>query len=81
MTRAPWKTIRCIVEVPVQTNKYLSFTEVDLANAVERAMEADNFHADTKYLPIENRPHFGRVRTKSYNRSMAANKKALTSPD
>lgn len=74
MQRKPWKTLRVVVDVPVRENG-TPFSEKDLAWAVRRAMDADGFWQDRKYLPKELAPTFGRVQVKQWNKVQAAEKR------
>ncbi len=67
----PWKRIKVIVEVPVQDHPSHAFTAKDLAWAVDRALSADGFWQDRKYLAKELQPRFGKVLVKQYNKVMA----------
>lgn len=67
----PWKTVKVIVEVPVQDHPSAPFTAKDLCWAVDRALSSDGFWQDRKYLPKDVQPRFGRVQVKQFNKVMA----------
>lgn len=63
----PWRRIKVVVEVPVLGE----FSERDLVWSVKRALEADGFWQDRKYLPENARPVFGSVQVKEWNKIQA----------
>lgn len=67
----PWHTIKVVVEVPIQDHPNYTFTAKDLCWAVDRALSADGFWQDRKYLPKDVQPRFGKVMVKEFNRMMA----------
>lgn len=68
-----WHTVRAIVEVPVRGN----FSEKDLTWAVRRAMNANGFWQDRKYLLKKQQPIFGQVLVKSFTKVIASTRREL----
>jgi hypothetical protein len=63
-TRKNFTHRRVLVDVAVKGE----FSERDLVWAVKRALEADGFWQDRKYLLPEHRPVFGTVEVKEFNK-------------
>lgn len=77
MAKTPWKTLSVVVSVPVLEQGGFSYTAKDLTYSIQRAVDADGFWQDQKYLPAKSRPRFGRVRVAQLSRWLAAKRKTL----
>lgn len=71
--RNPWKTVRVVVEVPVQDVKGYEYSAKDLAWGVQRALTGKTL--DRNIYAKENQPRFGKLEVKQFNKVVSATTK------